>query len=115
MKQTVFVKKYIKSVDDLPKDGQYIAHYKRFSDGSPQATVLSYINSFNTEQIRNWTNNIDWYLLPVELPDEAVIVGEAMTYSSYPAMPDGQNEFDLLRANDFEAGANYIINKLIKP
>ena len=110
MKQTVFVKKYIKSVDDLPKDGQYIAHYKRFSDGSPQATVLSYINSFNTEQIRNWTNNIDWYLLPVELPDEKEIEDEANEYSC-----EYEVNAKMAAFFGYKRGANYIINKLIKP
>ena len=109
--KTVYVKKYIKTVDDLPKeDGFYFVNW---TPGHAHHTTMS--AQYYDESIKGlWFGKgwFDWYLIPVELPDEAVIVGEAMTYSSYPAMPDGHPEFEPSRAADFEAGVNWIINIL---
>jgi hypothetical protein len=65
MKTELFKKVYILSEADLPKDGQYIAHYKKYDNNSPAGTVLCYFNHLNQHQKDNWLNNIDWYLQPI--------------------------------------------------
>jgi len=52
--------------------------------------------------------------LKLNLPNDKEIKGEAMTYSSYPAMPDGHPEFEPARATDFDAGAKWIIEEIKK-
>lgn len=46
----------------------------------------------------------------IKFPSDKEIEGEAMTFSSYPAMPDGHPEFEVSRANDFDSGANWMKN-----
>jgi hypothetical protein len=94
--RTVYVKRFIKTADDLPKDGKYIAHYKRCSDDSPAGVVLTDISSYNTDQLNNWLNHIDWYMEPVEMPTEeeqmiyfcnhSNCYAENMGYVNVPAM-----------------------------
>lgn len=50
--------------------------------------------------------------LPLDVPTDKEIEGEAMSYSSYPAMPDGHPEFNIIQANDFDAGAKWAIEEI---
>lgn len=52
--------------------------------------------------------------LPLDVPTDKEIEGEAMSYSSYPAMPDGHPEFNIIQANDFDAGAKWAIKQIIE-
>ena len=51
---------------------------------------------------------------PLDVPDNKEIMSEAMTYSSYPAMPDGQPEFEPSRAEDFDNGAHWMRDEIIR-
>jgi len=50
--------------------------------------------------------------IPIDVPGDKEIEGEAMTYSSYPAMPDGHPEFDMQVANYFDAGVRWAIKRI---
>lgn len=52
--------------------------------------------------------------IPLDVPTDKEIEGEAMSYSSYPAMPDGHPEFNIIQANDFDAGAKWAIKQIIE-
>ncbi len=63
--ESIYKKVVIKSEDDLPKDGNYIAHYKKFDIDSPAGTIISNYSHLNLPKKLNWLTHIDWYLLPV--------------------------------------------------
>jgi hypothetical protein len=65
MKQTVFVKKFIKTVDDLSKDEKYHVHII----GNPQLRFLA----FDSASFRQIKKRVDYYFQEVELPDEKEI------------------------------------------
>ena len=114
MKNEIYIKRFIKTEDDLPKkEGAYhVCDNFKLHD--------TYLMMRTLKDDDFWFKEIHWYLQPTtlaelikeKLPSEKEIEGEAMTYSSYPAMPDGHPEFDPSQANDFDAGAKYVINKL---
>ena len=106
--KTVYVKKYIKSVDDLPKDGLYPCHVKSFDANSISSFIL--LRDETNFDVYWWLDNIDWYLLPVELPDEKEIEDEANEYSC-----EYEVNAKMAAFFGYKRGANYIINKLIKP
>ena len=64
----VFIKVYIKSEDDLPKEvGDYIV---KLDDDSVRLLHFPFdgdvgYNIFKT----NWIEDVDWYLKPVEIPE----------------------------------------------
>lgn len=79
-----YQKVYIKSEDDLPKDGLYIAHYKMYKTDSPAGTILSQYDHLNSHKKQNWLERIDWYLQPVSLPDKELIAKSGRKYRSIP-------------------------------
>jgi len=68
--------------------------------------------SYQLEKINKCIDAI--LALPLDVPSDKEIEGEAMTYSSYPAMPDGHPEFEPSRATDFDAGAKWMKEEIIK-
>lgn len=66
--QTVF----IKSEEDLPKDGQYIImfnkNYVGLSDNGLRLYNLNRTNNRYSNSISEWLEHVDWYLLPVSQP-----------------------------------------------
>ena len=101
--KTIYVKKYIKSVDDLPKeDGFYFVNW---TPGHAHHTTMS--AQYYDESIKGlWFGKgwFDWYLIPVELPDEKEISRNS----------DKLNTIVIDSNKAFEIGVNWIINKLIK-
>lgn len=108
MEELIYRKVFIKSEEDLPK-------HNMFGDG---IILIYHIKDYEVESYNGYSSSwddyfmreVDWYLQPIPLPTEKEREGEAMTYSSYPAMPDGHPEFDVMRANDFDAGVKWLLN-----
>ena len=66
--ETIYRKVFIKSEADLPeKDGVYFANRREFGE-----TSIHYWKN-NLARKRTWINGVDWYLQPVELPDDEEI------------------------------------------
>jgi hypothetical protein len=97
--EQIYKKIIIKSESDLPKeDGDYIIcsnkdnpyHYTR-------------VRSFTNDQSELfWINNVDWYLLPVELPSEEEI---ETTSKEFHKVHGGYHP-------DFKKGAKWLIEYL---
>ena len=104
----LFRKVYIKSKADLPKE------FKFYVFGFKNSTVRG-MNYYRNDD-KDILNLVDWYLVPfkLDMPTDEEIEGEAMTYSSYPAMPDGHPEFEPSRAPDFDAGAKWMGEEIKK-
>jgi len=72
MKYTVYVKKEIKSKDDLPKeDGQYFTHQIK----TGYFDCMFWYEDDRKWHVKNWLRHVDWYLQPIELDllDDEVI------------------------------------------
>lgn len=69
MKQIIYIKKFIKSEEDLPKEtGYYFAGIK--TDMFDEKGAIGTIEHFplNDKEVHNsWLESIDWYFLPIEL------------------------------------------------
>lgn len=99
-KETIYIKKFIKSEDDLPKEGSYICHFKEFPDNSSMGTI--YTN-------HKCMNDCDWYLQEIQLPtDEEIVIAESI--STYIIKPDASS-FELL-SQGFRDGVRWLISKL---
>ena len=102
--KTVYIKKYIKSVDDLPKEkGVYAASI----EGEMGEEYFRPDKEFDEN---HWLEDIEWYLLPVELPDEKEIEGEIMKINRSESLCTVD-----YYSTGFNAVINWLINKLIKP
>lgn len=68
MKTEIYKKVYIRSEEDLPKEEkEYFVGLK----GNYDRTIDVYCYySDNDIAIKQWMDNIDWYLQPIEITDE---------------------------------------------
>ena len=108
--KTVYVKKYIKTVDDLPKeDGYYFVSHGDKYDINLDVFHFTKVNA--KQNHLDWLDHVVFYLLPVELPDEK----EIEEYATGLANPESVKDFSRGEWLGVKEGANYIINKLIKP
>ena len=65
-----FRKVWIKSENDLPKEGDYYVHEKH----TPDFALNNYYFDQETEdEYHSWINNLDWYLQPYTPASEKVI------------------------------------------
>jgi hypothetical protein len=68
--ETVYTKRFIKSIDDLPKEtGVYFVFVK--DDNEIQQ--WTYNKGSDTDDSADWLNGIDWFLEPRELPTDEEI------------------------------------------
>ena len=68
----IYIEHRIESEKDLPKDGEYIVHYKR----QDRISVMDIKRSEGSEdaiefETQYWLISFDWYLEPVEISDGA--------------------------------------------
>ena len=106
MKEGLFIKKYIKTEDDLPKEeGYYFVHIKSTSGLWDGNDIFEAVDMNDPDTIEYWLNSFDWYLQPVTL-EESEIHREAIIFE--PPMPDIYDVYDM----GFKHGVETIINKL---
>lgn len=101
-----FIKVYIKSEDDLPKEDDYYFVYDN-----------NYQNPFQVHRWlkgseRYWIEHIDWYLKPVEIPE--ITDEEIQKYVN--SFPDNPNHLllDATINSTFVEGAKWYRNELKK-
>lgn len=105
MKEPIYVKKYIKSEEDLPKKtGDFFVCDK---DGISKYLHYEAHPTFNSA--RYWLDRLDWYLQPVELPSDEEIKAE-FTKESYHY--EIGRHYKILKDRIF--GAKWLRDKLMK-
>lgn len=104
----LFEKVYIKSVDDLPKEGKCCICHLINEDEIIETAIFQ---SIHTE---SWFKNVDWYLRPAELsvPTDAEITAEINKLPYTKHLDDGQ--FNDGQMAGFEKGAYWMKDEIIK-
>jgi len=60
-----YIQVFIESEDDLPKeDGNYFVHFKQYGNATTPYWKVNLARKYT------WLDKIDWYLLPVEQPQQ---------------------------------------------
>lgn len=106
MEQIIYIRKYIKTEDDLPKyDDLYYVHSK----------VSGTLTKFSFHENKDvWIKNIDWYLQPVTLTE---LIKEKLPEREIETIIRNYYDSDVIRfsnmvISDMIKGAKIIINKL---
>lgn len=115
--EPVYVKRFIKSEADLPKeDGFYLCHI--IDDDEIKQWSIRPSDQCFEEDKNDWMENIDWYLEPVEIPTEEEIntAGQELFKSGMEQEDafDGQSweKLCLCEKQSFIAGVNWLLSKL---
>ena len=101
--EPIYRKVFIKSEADLPeKEGRYFVKIKGLPPEVIDIDIEYYSIRLNRGDKKNWINNIDWYLQPVELPSDEEIEKAGNEYSE-----------ECFAIEDFVAGMKLLRDKLI--
>ena len=112
MKETVFIKKYIKTEDDLPKEPGF--YFVNWTPGHGHHTTMA--AQYYDESIKAlWFGKgwFDWYLQEEELPTDEEIEKKAEYYATEEG---GEDITPMIQQPDliaFYDGAKWAINKLL--
>lgn len=104
MKETIYIKKEIKTEDDLPKD---FSQYNWHSRNDLTLIKLTYILS----EVQNknwWIDTFDWYLQEVQLPTDEEIEKEILQIKRKESL----STVDYY-STGFNAGIKWMRNKLL--
>jgi hypothetical protein len=108
MSQTVYIKKYIKTEDDLPKE---VGEYKCMFSGNSFGKAM-YNNDFASSSDVWWINKVDWYLQPIEQPE--IIAPTDEEIKNHIPYSDTISDAQLWKNVGFIKGAKWAINEIIK-